>query len=268
MNLKRISTSVLLAVIISMSAGNLSNANEVNQSSQPNQVNQASTRGYTAPSDTKSINLNQNNVFRVDKNHKTEWCKFKVTENGYITLDVDKALFAGNQEGNVDVIMQDESGNHVYLESDNDYTKLGDSTKNTWKIGLKPGEYYMRLNANFSTGETYMDLSYKVRFTKDNNFETEGYLRTINLNTKYSGIMNEDGKAYWSNDTDDYVFNVSGKGHYIFNINHGLNKEYNYEVTDRYDRTVASFDSIDMNGNDGRNYSYTLKNLTPGEYKL
>ena len=53
MNLKRISTSVLLAVIISMSAGNLSNANEVNQSSQPNQVNQASTRGYTAPSDTK-----------------------------------------------------------------------------------------------------------------------------------------------------------------------------------------------------------------------
>ena len=268
MNLKRISTSVLLAVIISMSAGNLSNANEVNQSSQPNQVNQASTRGYTAPSDTKSINLNQNNVFRVDKNHKTEWCKFKVTENGYITLDVDKALFAGNQEGNVDVIMQDESGNHVYLESDNDYTKLGDSTKNTWKIGLKPGEYYMRLNANFSTGETYMDLSYKVRFTKDNNFETEGYLRTINLNTKYSVIMNEDGKAYWSNDTDDYVFNVSGKGHYIFNINHGLNKEYNYEVTDRYDRTVASFDSIDMNGNDGRNYSYTLKNLTPGEYKL
>lgn len=44
MNLKRISTSVLLSIIITMIAASLSNANEVNQ---------ASTRGYTAPNDTK-----------------------------------------------------------------------------------------------------------------------------------------------------------------------------------------------------------------------
>lgn len=264
MNLKRISTSVLLAVIISMSAGNLSNANEVSQVSQQNQT---ITRGYTAPSDTKTINLNQNNVFRVDKNNKTQWCKFTVTENGYITLDVDKALFAGNQEGDLDIIIQDESGKYVYLQSDNDYTKWESSTQNTWKIGLKPGVYYMRLYAGFSTGENYMDLSYKVGFIKHNNFETEGYWRNINLNTKYSGIMKENGNDYYS-DTDHYIFNVSENGHYIFNINHGLNKNYTYQVKDRYDRTVANFYSSSMNSIDGRNYSYTLKNLTPGEYKL
>lgn len=268
MSLKRISTSVLLSIMITMSAASLSNANEVNQSIQPSEVNQASTRGYTAPNDTKSINLNQNNVFRVDKNNDTEWCKFTVTENGYITLDIDKALFAGNVEGNLEVIIQDESGKYEYLKSRNNYTKLGNSTKNTWKIGLKPGTYYMRLYSYFSTGDSYMDLSYKVGFTKHDYFETEGYLKNINLNTKYSGIMHEDGQAYWSNDTDDYIFNVNENGHYIFNINHGLNKEYIYEIIDRYDRTVASFSSSSMNGNDGRNYSYTLKNITPGEYKL
>lgn len=56
-------------------------------------------------------------MFRVDKNNKTEWCKFKVSEKGYITLDIDKALFVGKKEGKVYVIIQDESGKYEYLKT-------------------------------------------------------------------------------------------------------------------------------------------------------
>lgn len=52
----------------------------------------------------------------------------------------------------------------------------------------------MILEAKFSTGDSYMDLSYKAEFTRHDYFEAERYMNNINLNTKCSGFMRENGK--------------------------------------------------------------------------
>ena len=221
---------------------------------------------------SKLIDFGANNKFSVSKNSENEYFKIKVTDEGYVTITCDRALFAGGEEDDIYLTLKDETGKKMFLDGWSKDTKYKDEKTFIFKIGLEPGEYYGRLYSNSSINTGEMELNYKVDFTKDTNFEIEsykdGYYSDVNLKKEikmgevYHGITNESAERQYI-DTDAYAFTVDKEGGYKIESEVMLNAKYDITLKDRYDRVVYSFTN-----SEGKKHKNIFKNLSQGDYYL
>ena len=177
------------------------------------------TRG-SSKGQAEQIVFNKENVFSIHKIYDYDWKKIVLPSDGYIDISVDKALI-GNGEKSIDMLLENEDGSIKYLSGSSDYVKNMDSSKNTWRVGLGKGTYYLKWTSKFSMETGEVNLKYNVKFTETKYFEKE---KNDNIKTAtsmefgqaYNGILNENNyninEDYYSVDisTSDIIVNLKG----------------------------------------------------------
>ncbi len=229
--------------------------------------NENSTKGTA-----KNILLNVSNTFSIKEAYEEMWAKFTLPSDGYITINLDKVLMGQSQEKRINLILENESGKQVYLNTDSEYGGDDGATVNKWTIGLASGTYYLNLQSAFYINLGQYDLKYKVDYVKDSNFEKEKNdtiytANVIELNKTYKGIMNEEGGS-WTYDQGDYYAVDIKNSNFALKVKHSIDSEYIYYIYDSYGNTVDYIYENEMEYEDGGIYKYTFKNLVSGRYYI
>ena len=229
--------------------------------------NENSTKGTA-----KNISLNVSNTFSIKESYEDMWAKFTLPNDGYITINLDKVLMGQSQEKRINLILEDESGKKVYLDTDSEYGGDDGAIVNKWTIGLAAGTYYLNLRAAFYINLGQYDLKYKVDYVKDSNFEKEkndsiSTANVIELNKTYKGILNEEGGS-WTYDEGDYYAVDIKNSNFVLKVKHSIDSKYMYYVYDSYGNIIDYIYESEMEYENGGIYKYTLKNLVSGRYYI
>lgn len=246
---------------------NIDNKNEGNEIDNNIETysNENSTKGTA-----KDISLNVSNTFSIKESYEGMWSKFTLSNDGYITINLDKVLMGQSQEKTVYVKLEDESGREIYIDTSSDYCENNGETVNKWTIGLAAGTYYLNIKASFYINIGQYDLKYKVDYVRDSNFEKENNnnisnANLIELNKTYKGILNENGD--WSGDVDYYAVDINNSN-FELKVKHNIDSKYEYYVYDSYGNTVDYIYENEMEYENGGIYKYTFKNLISGRYYI
>ncbi len=202
-----------------------------------------------------TISLNEKYNGSLRNGNDQDWYKFKLTANGNVSINFKRENFFS------DLIywrayIYDENLNWI-----SEYYFYGNETEtNTYKVGLKAGTYYVKIDDNYHTDRTY---TFKVNYSKSNywekeNNETYSVANTISLNEKYNGSIRN-----W-NDQDWYKFKLTKKTAlklYFYNKKTESSSRYYYFKI--YDSKANLISSYDISGNSGTNkFSLTLSKGT------
>ena len=192
-------------------ATNLEYKGEITKLENSENINDSKQDVYTnSPFTAKEINLNEKYQY-LAKSYSSYWVKFTVPEQGYITIKHEKPIDSSGEVGDMRFKLIDSNSEEIKEIS----TRLGDVKLNPnyeYKIGLKPGEYYLDLKSTYRIQSGLFFMDYSIDFTPTKNFEIENndnkYNATdIKLNTPMSGygdqtsITNDFYKIYVEKDT-------------------------------------------------------------------
>ena len=146
-----------------------------------------------------------------------DWYLIKMEDAGRVRLSFNLARTSNDRWK---ITIQNAAGTAIYYNDS--FNSTNESKFNTPYIGLKRGNYYVKLEAPGNPGQRYdisVDRAYNKVWEKEKN-DKKGTANVINLNTKYYGSISS---SY--GDEDYYKFRLKNDGYISIPVAHNAANE-------------------------------------------
>lgn len=226
------------------------------------QISKSSSTPYSSKEKAKSIQVNKNNIFSIkgDDNSSTTWSKFNVSNDGLVTINLDKIFDGNGKEENLYLVLENESGSEKYLDVNPFYNGgLALDNSKSWSVGLKAGAYYLKLESGFYA-KKQIDVNFNISHIKDNFYEKE-LNDTLNSATPMDSSNTYKGVMY-SYDKDYFVFNNT-ESNLSINLKQGTSKcSYSVLLHDSTGKDISPSSSQRTNDNTTK---FNFNNIESGD---
>lgn len=219
------------------------------------------------PSQADSITVNKTYYGSTSSSGDTDWYKFTVPTNGYVTIDFKHDVVSSTSEyWRMEVYQADAvtryDGCSTY------WSIVGNQDKSTSKLGMAAGTYYLKI---YTSSYSAVPYNIKVNHVEDANWETEinntsSEADTIKLNTAIYGATSS------SADVDWYKFVVEKAGYITIAFNHDTVESSNeyWRMYILQSDAVTYYDNVNtcygFKGN--QNGSSCKMGVAPGTYYI
>lgn len=156
------------------------------------------------PAQANELSLNSWMKGVSTKSGDADWYQFTIPQNGYSQLELQKGDDNPKNSAKWNVRLED-ANRHMLI------------TNKTYKLGLAPGKYYIKVSPVSGAGvnDTY---NLRVNFTESDQWEAEQYYGNKNLKNANPAVVNKTytGNLYTTSDKDWYRFKLDGTNGAIF----------------------------------------------------